>query len=157
MCNYFRVFFYHKSLYKRVTFRGNWVTLTVSTILIRKDERSYRKLSHICIFQLENDSPDHLQDNPHAQMQHNSIHQSIVPKVLKSPHCLVCNAKLGVSARGAMEVFSDRVSIYCYFDYNFFYCSWFSYLLTLSLLSISCMGHCNVLPFFYKVTSHFLL
>ncbi|KAK4319020.1 hypothetical protein Pmani_009999 [Petrolisthes manimaculis] len=25
-----------------------------------------------------------------------------------SPHCLVCNAKLGVSARGAMEVFSDK-------------------------------------------------
>lgn len=26
-----------------------------------------------------------------------------------SPHCLVCNAKLGVSARGAMEVFSEKV------------------------------------------------
>ncbi|XP_063864937.1 uncharacterized protein LOC135103017 isoform X3 [Scylla paramamosain] len=25
-----------------------------------------------------------------------------------SPHCLVCNAKLGVSARGAMEVFSEK-------------------------------------------------
>lgn len=31
-----------------------------------------------------------------------------------SPHCLVCNAKLGVSARGAMEVFSDKVCVWPY-------------------------------------------
>nr|XP_027224366.1 PR domain zinc finger protein 15-like isoform X1 [Penaeus vannamei] len=73
-----------------------------------EDDATQHNVHILTANQLENDSPDHLQDNPHAQMQHNSVHQSIVPKVLKSPHCLVCNAKLGVSARGAMEVFSDR-------------------------------------------------
>lgn len=148
---------YSFTLYKKVTFRGNWVTLTVSTILIRKDERALKKIITYVFFSWR------MILRITCKITH--MHRcSIIPFINqlcpKSLRALTAwSATLSLESRQGVQWRSSLIglSIYCYFDYNFFYCSWFSYLLTLSLVSISCMGYCNVLPFFYKVTSHFLL
>ncbi|KAG0725747.1 hypothetical protein GWK47_037994 [Chionoecetes opilio] len=51
--------------------------------------------------------------HPHSLSHHLQDHGEELSRLhrdvtLSSPHCLVCNAKLGVSARGAMEVFSEK-------------------------------------------------
>lgn len=60
---------------------------------------------HILTHQLERDDGNPL----HEHQERDPLDPD--PKISlgnSSPHCLVCNAKLGVSARGAMELFSEK-------------------------------------------------
>ncbi|XP_076066533.1 uncharacterized protein LOC143039948 [Oratosquilla oratoria] len=47
--------------------------------------------------------------NDTDQQQRSQEQEHIFTAKFSAPHCLVCNAKLGVSARGAIDIFSDKV------------------------------------------------
>lgn len=94
------------------------ITLVDTTGL--DDEATQPNVHILTAHQLERSTAEHIHDERqrNVHINHHHHHQASEhshselkfqrPSPHASPHCLVCNAKLGVSARGAMEVFSDK-------------------------------------------------
>ncbi|XP_050722158.1 zinc finger and SCAN domain-containing protein 2-like isoform X3 [Eriocheir sinensis] len=96
---------------------GAQMITLVETSALEEDGTQPPNVHILTAHQLERET-EQLQHHEEREQPHPMSHQLQIelteqPRVQRdppqsSPHCLVCNAKLGVSARGAMEVFSEK-------------------------------------------------